>query len=150
MRIRLAHDGRWLYVGIEVSDDVVGEKDALTINLSKEGYRNWRGQKVGFDTSWNIPAPQGDKAVTGVGSVAWDRRRTPTGYVVEGKIDFEAHGFDAKRDIGFVAHVSDMDVTPNIFTQATWGRKQGMMYPHQPHFSYWDDARGCGRLVLEK
>ena len=55
-----------------------------------------------------------------------------------------------KRDIGFVAHVSDMDVTPNIFTQATWGRKQGMMYPHQPHFSYWDDARGCGRLVLEK
>jgi len=31
----------------------------------------------------------------------------------------------------------------------SWARKLEFLIPHKPNFTYWEDARNCGKLVLE-
>jgi hypothetical protein len=150
MRIRLAHDGEYLYIGVAVIDSVVQARDLLSIHVSKEAYLDWRGKRAPFDKSWSVSAPVGEGTDAGpVAAGPWVCRKTPTGYVAEGKLPLADMGTAAGGSLGLVVKVSDHDGTPNLYELATWARKQEMMWPNQPHFAYWEDARGCGRLVLE-
>ena len=82
------------------------------------------------------------------GNFSYTVRRTKAGYLLEGSAPLEAIGAKPGGAIGFLIRVSDEDKTPNL-TKATWALKQAMLVPHKPNFTYWDDARNCGRLVLE-
>jgi hypothetical protein len=148
-RVRLAHDGKNLYVGVEVRDSVIEDPDSAAIHLSKEGYRDWRGESVKFDSTWQIAIPPGADPVQGKsGAFRYTARRTKTGYLFEGSSPLAELGAAPGGAIGFLLHVKDGDGTPNLHN-ATWACKQEMLVPHRPNFTYWADARNCGKLVLE-
>jgi hypothetical protein len=50
--------------------------------------------------------------------------------------------------MGLLLVISDSDLTPNLANQP-WAHKQEFLYPHKPNFPYWDDARNCGKLIIE-
>jgi hypothetical protein len=149
VRLRLAHDGTNLYVGVEVRDSVIDPKDAIAISISKTGYSDWRGTAVKPDATWSASPPADEKPASGKsGALTYTIRRTKTGYLLEGSAPLEAIGVKPGGAIGFLIRVSDEDKTPNLAKQP-WAIKQAMLIPHKPNFTYWDDARNCGRLVLE-
>jgi hypothetical protein len=149
-RLRLAHDGQKLYVGAEVRDNVLEEKDSCGFRLSKDGYLDWRKPSVPYEVSWSIPAPldQAKTAGDGARGFSYVCHKTPTGYVVEGSAPLSELGVKPGGAIGFLLFVSDGDKTPNL-KEAAWACKQALLYPHKPNFEYWSDARTCGKLVLE-
>ncbi|NLF32870.1 MAG: hypothetical protein GX591_18535, partial [Planctomycetes bacterium] len=160
-RIRLAHDRERLYVAVRVRDQLLEETDALTIRFSTAGYRDWRSEAVGDDFAWSI-TPGPDDAVTsgtGANGFVFTCRRTDGGYLVEGSAPLAELGFGDDGRLGFIVTVADRDDTPNLTTvrdEATgrriprsWARKQMLLYPHEPNFTFWSDARCFGELVLE-
>ena len=148
-RVRLAHDGEKLYVGIEVRDSVIEAKDSAVITLSKAGYLDWRGQSVKTDITWSLSIPAGNDPTSGKsGALSYTARRTAKGYLFEGSAAMADLGIKPGGAIGFLLRVSDGDNTPNLAKQ-TWACKQSLLLPHKPNFTYWEDARNCGKLVLE-
>jgi hypothetical protein len=149
-RVRLAHDGEKLYVGIEVRDSVIVAKDSATISLSKSGYLDWRGQSVKADINWPLAIPPGKEAVNGKsGAFSYVARRTAAGYIFEGSVPLADLGIKPGSSIGFILRVSDSDNTPNLPPKMDWAVKQALLVPHKPNFVYWEDARNSGRLELE-
>ena len=51
-RIRLGHDGKSLYLGVEVRDNVLEKGDTFRFSVSKTGYADWRTQSVKADYNW--------------------------------------------------------------------------------------------------
>jgi len=165
-RMRLGHDGKKLYVGIEVRDDVIHEKDAAIFNFSKDGYLNWKSRKVDPDLTWKIPAPEAETPASGKGSngFTYTCRRTPTGYLVEGSAPLDQLGLRKERQqktVGFILQLHDRDGTENLSTKyvpggqrvpRSWALKQSMLYPNRPYFNQmnWTDARNSVQLVFEK
>ena len=45
-RVRMAHDGHKLYVGVKVADSVLNARDGLTLWFSRANYRNWREERA--------------------------------------------------------------------------------------------------------
>ena len=149
-RLRLGHDGTKLYVGIEVRDSVIEANDSATVALSKAGWRDWRGQNVKCDFSWALRIPPGADPVAGKsGAFSYTARRTKGGYLFEGSAALADIGAKPGEAVGFILRVNDSDKTPNLATQHTWARKLEFLVPHRPNFTYWEDARNCGKLVLE-
>lgn len=165
LRMRLAHDGEKLYIGLEVRDQLVtvdtrdsrdnavNRPDGLTIKLSTDGkYLQWRSQDLDPNVIWQIPAPIEKPELTGTGRAGftWTCRRTKTGYVVEGSAPLSELGVEPGGSLGLIVAVADVDNTKNLMHSSNWARKQALQYPNEPNFVHWKDARNCGKLVLGK
>jgi len=172
-RLRLAHDGARLYVGLEVRDQkVVREKiklyrgrnagrevtheDSCAFRLSTRAWRAWNApedESCQPERVWTIELPFETDSTRGRGAGGFEYvcRRTATGYVVEGAAPLADLRLTPGGEIGFLAMVGDYDETvpPNLHDSA-WAMKQVLMVPHQPNFLYYQDARNCGRLTLGK
>jgi len=165
-RVRLANDGQKLYVGIEVKDSVLAaydeeiqggralkRADSCSIRLSTDGkYLDWKSPApLGSDITWSVPLPFDQEQTSGKGGAGWacTCRRTATGYVVEGSAPLAELKVQPGGAIGFVLSLSDVDRTVNL-RPSGWAAKQVLLFPHQPHFTYWDDVRTCAKLVIGK
>ena len=166
-RLRFANDGEKLYVGIEVRDSVVARykdkwnrnkkeferADSCSIRLSTDGaYLDWISPaNVKNDITWpiSVPLDGNDTRGKGRGGFTYTCRRTARGYVVEGSASLSELKLTPGGSMGFLLNVSDVDKEPNI-KGASWAVKQVLLYPHKPNYTYWSDARNCGRLVIEK
>lgn len=157
-RLRLAHDGTRLYVGLEVRDDVIDSRDGVTFMVSKAGYLDWRGQSLKPDFTWQAPAPEKQDRLEGEsGAFRYLVRRVKAGYVVEGSAALADLDAAPGGAIGFRVSVSDGDDAPNLALVSSrgtavrsWAMKQAMVIPYQVNFTYWEDARNCGKLLLGK
>jgi len=149
VRLRLGHDGVKLYIGAEIRDNKLAANDGVTITFSKAAYMDWKAEDAKMDIRWSFSAPVDKDSASGKSGAGleYTLRKTPAGYVIEGSAPLEQLGVKAGGGIGFLLSVSDTDGTPNQKTSG-WARKQAMLVPHSPTFSYWSDARTCGRLVL--
>lgn len=164
-RVRLCHDGKRLYVGIGVSDSVLARyedtenrnnksiqrADSCQIRLSTDdGYRKWLAEPaVAPNIVWSIRLPFDGQPTEGKGDAGFTYTCRPTegGYVVEGSAPLAELGVEAGKTLGFLLMVADVDRTPNLYA-ASWAAKQAWLFPNRAMFSYWNDARSCGRLVL--
>ena len=154
VRLRLAHDGATLFVGIAVTDNKLTAGDTLAIWLSKGGYLDWRGGETASakpDLTWSITIPAQGQAVkgNGPGGFAYSCRRTATGYVVEGQAPLANLSLKPGGSIGFLVVANEEDDEPNK-AKNSWARKLTLMVPHQPNYVTWSDARNCGTLLLGK
>jgi hypothetical protein len=149
-RIRLGHDGKSLYLGVEVRDNVLEKGDGFRFSVSKSGYAEWRSQSVKPDYNWLIEVPFDKPQTSGGGQNGFTYicRRTADGYVVEGSVPLSSLGLKPGAAMGLLLVISDSDLTPNLANQP-WAHKQEFLYPHKPNFPYWDDARNCGKLIIE-
>ena len=163
MRVRLAHDGEKLYMGIDVRDQTVtvdtrdsrGKKvrrpDGVDVKVSKDGkYLDWRSQSIDPDLVWQFPAPIEESPLKGRGKdgLTYVVTRSATGYVVEASVPLATLGAKPGGSVGLLIMASDVDNTPNLKPGANWARKQAMMFPYKPNFPFWKDARNCGKLIL--
>jgi len=166
-RLRLAHDGKMLYVGVEVRDSVVAKyddpwnrrnktfkrADSCGVRLSTDGkYLDWIAPEgLKSNVTWPIAVPFKDGVIKGQGPYGFGYicRKTDTGYVFEGVVKLAKLNVEPGGSIGFLLSVSDVDKTRNI-KEAGWAAKQVLMVPHRPNYRYWDDVRNCGRLRLGK
>ncbi|MEI6082693.1 MAG: sugar-binding protein [Verrucomicrobiota bacterium] len=146
-RLRLGHDGQKLYVGLEVRDNVLEKKDGVRIYLSRTGYSDWKKNKVPYDSEWSIAAPFDKEEFTGTGDFRYTCRKTKTGYVIEGETDLAKLGVQSGDSLGFLVQITDGDNTR--LSDFSWAMKQMLSIPNKPNFPNWDDARNCGRLILE-
>ena len=154
VRLRLAHDGTHLYVGIGVTDDKLTERDSCDIWLSKAGYLDWRGGETDSakpDFRWPISLPRDKPQIEGTGRAGFTYtcRRTADGYVVEGKAALADLGVKPGGAVGWLVMASEDDDEPTR-SKHSWARKMTMVIPNQPHYAAWGDARNCGKLVLGK
>jgi hypothetical protein len=149
VRLRLAHDGQKLYVGLEVTDNVLEEKDGCSFLLSKGGYMDWRAQQVKGDFNWLVGAPHNQDKIEGKSGVfQYVCRRTAAGYVVEGSAALADLGTSPGKSMGIRVKVADGDKTANLCKHA-WARKMELLLPNRLMFTYWEDARNCAQMVLE-
>jgi len=149
-RVRLAHDGAKLYVGIEVRDNVLSEKDSVALYASQQNYRKWLPQDLPYELRFDIALPLKEATVKSSGAHGFTctTRRTRTGYVAEGSIDMKDLNLSAGSTLGWVFQISEDDNTPHL-TASAWARKAAMLIPNNPTFAYWSDARTCEELLLE-
>ena len=163
-RLRLAHDGKNLYVGIEVRDSIVARytedtrrepaqrSDSCSLRISTDGaYKDWtkpRGLKANIRWPINLPLDGTQTSGQGAAGFTYTCRRTATGYVAEGSAPLAQLGVKPGQGMGFLLEVGDVDRTPNLSFHS-WSRKQLLYVPHKVNFENWTDARTCGELVLE-
>ena len=151
-RVRLAHDGTSLYVGVHVRDDVLTARDSLALHFSPENYRRWAPRSLPYEITIALDLPLEEESVTTeqpdlmmTGTV----HRAGDGYVAEVVIGLAGLGIAPGSTIGWSVHITDDDGTADIGS-AGWARKQVIVVPHSPTFTYWSDARTCGELVIGK
>lgn len=140
-------------MGAEIHDDKLTERDGCQFRLSTNGaYKDWSAASGRSDVTWAIGIPSEERPeITAEGGrgFTYTCRKTPTGYVVEGSAPLAELGVGPGDAMGFLLDVSDDDDTPNR-NSAGWARKQVLLVPHRPTFSYWNDVRTCGELKLGK
>jgi hypothetical protein len=147
MRIRLGHDGEQLYVGVAVRDSVADEGDGLSLRLSPANYLDFRSASTRWEIDWRVNRPATPNVSAKAGDFPYVARETPDGYVVEGSAPLSALNLEPGAAIGFQVALSDKDQAANLAGHS-WAVKQAMLYPHEPKFAFWSDARNLGRLVL--
>jgi len=147
MRLRLGHDGERLFIGVDVRDSVADTGDQVIIRISPERYRDWRAESANFETQWTIARPTAPAAASKTGAFTYTFAATPAGYRVEGFVPLADLGVAPGGEIGFQVALADKDQTPNL-AKHSWAVKQAMLYPHEPNFAFWSDARTVGRLLL--
>ena len=164
LRLRLAHDGQRLYLGLHVRDQALGaealnvkggkgsQSDSCSVKLSKSAYLDWAapGSGLRHDVQWSFALPVDKPSVQGSGGAGlrYTARRTPDGYVIEGSAPLKELGVATGGSIGFLVSLSDVDGEANLSAHS-WAVKQVMMVPNEPNYTYWSDPRNCGRLVVE-
>lgn len=149
MRIRLGHDGEQVYVGVAVRDSVADEGDGLSLRLSPSNYLDFRSASAKWEIDWRVNRPATPSLSAKAGDFSYVARQTPGGYVVEGSAPLAALDLAPGGAIGFQAALSDKDQAANL-PGHSWAVKQAMLYPHEPKFAFWSDARNLGRLDLER
>lgn len=147
MRIRLGHDGQRLYVAVDVRDSVAEAGDQVSLRISPARYRDWRAESANFETQWTVPRPDAPVAQASSGPFSYTAVPTPAGYRVEGSVALSDLGVAPGGELGFQVALADKDRTPNL-AKHSWAVKQAMLYPHEPNFAFWSDARTVGRLRL--
>jgi len=164
LRLRLAHDGQKLYLGLYVRDQALGadapnvkggrnnQVDSCTVKLSRSAYLDWaaQGSELRHDVQWSFTLPVDKPSVQGSGGAGlrYTSRRTADGYVIEGAAPLKELGVAPGGSIGFLVSLSDVDGEPNLSSHS-WAVKQVMMVPNEPNYTYWSDPRNCGRLIVE-
>ncbi len=159
IRLRLCHDAKMLYLGLEVRDDVLDKTDGCEFRFSGSNYLNFKSKSEKWDFAWQIDAPLTKEKLSGEGKNGFKYTcyRTSTGYLVEGSAPLAEINVSSGESIGFQVSVSDRDKEDNLMTTkkgadreiVSWARKQNLLYPFKPNFSFWEDARGLGTLILE-
>lgn len=146
-RLRVAHDGTTLYVGIGVKDSKHMPKDDCQIWLSTSAYRDWKADEAKPDIKWTFAIPEG----TGSGQKGFKWQTTPVdgGYVVEGSVPLANLELASGGKIGMMLTVTDLDGEPSVDLRKSWAKKQSMHWPYHPNWAVWSDARNCGELVIE-
>jgi len=153
-RIRMAHDGKKLYIGMLVRDDVLMDKDALTFFFSPANYRKWLVDdpaKAKYELTFQINLPVGEEttaATKGRQGFVAAARRVEGGYVVTASFDLAGLNLTDNR-LGCSIQIGDHEGKPGTNT-ARWAKETIMIIPNAPTFAYWNDARTCGELVLEE
>ncbi len=160
IRLRLCHDGKTLYIGLEVKDDVLDKTDGCELRFSSSNYMNLKSKLEKWDYAWQIAAPLDKEKFTGEGKNGFKYTcyRTQEGYLVEGTAPLSEMNLSSGESIGFQVSVSDRDKQDNLMSTKKgnvreivgWARKQNLLYPYKPNFAFWQDARGLGTLNLEK
>ncbi len=148
-----------LYLGLEVRDDVLDKTDGCEFRFSGSNYLNFKSKSEKWDFAWQIDAPLTKEKLSGEGKNGFKYTcyRTSTGYLVEGSAPLAEINVSSGESIGFQVSVSDRDKEDNLMTTkkgadreiVSWARKQNLLYPFKPNFSFWEDARGLGTLILE-
>ena len=146
-RLRFAHDGETLFIGIAVKDSDPTDKDTCELWLSHSGYRDWKSELVKPDIRWNLKIPAGEG--TASKGLQWKTTHVEGGYVLEGSVPLADIQLQPGGRIGFFLTCRDMDNEPGPDERKSWASKQVLHYPYQPNFPAWSDARNCGELVLE-
>jgi hypothetical protein len=146
--LKLAHDGKNLYVGLRVCDDTINDKDSVTFSLSPARYRDWRGNSQDYEHSWRVTslATSSQLQIDQATGFSFLVTKQPDGYQVEAVVPLKL--VQSADRFGFFIEIADDDGTPNV-AKHVWARKNIMIWPHHPKFAYWSDARSCGELVLE-
>ncbi len=150
MRVRLAHDGKRLYIGIEVRDNVAHAKDSVTIYLSRNGYLDWISKEKKYDGQYTIKRSSSAGESEKYGPFSFTCREIDGGYIVTGSAPLDKLGVKPGGSIGMLFFASDIDNDGNHPAKHRWALKQAMMVPNEPLFPYWNDARTCGKVVVER
>jgi len=158
-RVRLAHDGKKLYFGIEVFDDVADpddKYDACQFLFSAEKYLAYESNNEKWDMDWKIVGVPG-KGVA-AGKMAYTVKKTDTGYLILSSIALDDLDIGNDHRTGFRLAIGDRDNVPEMLAYQRvngnvvpkkWALKQTLAFPHIPTFRGWDDARTAGELVFE-
>ena len=149
-RVRLGHDGKRLYFALAVTDDKITGRDVAALLLAPTGYRDFRPDVVPWAHRLSLPVPHEADVprVEGKLGLVAAARRTDAGYIVEGSISLAELNLASGGRMAWGFEVGDDDDTPNL-ARAGWARKTAIMLPNTPTFTYWDDARTGGELILE-
>jgi hypothetical protein len=147
MRIRLGHDRERLHVGVAVRDSAADEGDGLNMRLSPSNYLDFRSASAKWETAWPVSRPATPSVTAKAGDFSYVARQTQEGYLVEGSAPLESLNLQPGASIGFQVALSDKDQAANL-ARHSWAVKQAMLYPHEPKFAFWSDARNLGRLIL--
>lgn len=149
---KIAHDDNFLYIGIDLRDDVCDPTgDDLHVCISKNGYRDFVKESVPYDKHWTFPLgalPRGRQTPDGA-DIAW--QRDATGYTVSLKIKLPE---GVKDRMGLMMYYGDRDKMPNLDSGADgkkvveWVRKQFLGFSGRQNHPFWADARNCMELVL--
>ena len=150
-RVRMCHDGRKLYVGVQVADSVLHAKDGLTLWLSRANYRNWKENEQAVETlNLDVAAPVEGQPAQGEGQgFTWSVTPCEGGYYLFAAIELARLGIEPGGSMGFLTRLSDHDGTPNIY-RASWAIDSVMLIPHSETFVNWSDPRNCLELRLAK
>jgi len=148
-RLRLGNDGKNLYIGLEVRDNVLEKKDKVKFSFSKKDYMDWQKDHVPYEMHWEVNAPVDQEESTGTlgKCFRYTCRRTKTGFVIEGGADLAVLEVQSGGSIGMNVQVADGDETHNLSRVVPL--KQVLAIPNKQNFAFWGDARNCGRLLLE-
>ena len=146
-RLRFAHDGSKLYIGIAVKDNKHHPNDACKIWFSSSAYKDWKSGKAAPDITWDLNTENGEG--NSKKSLKWKTVTVPGGYVIEASVPFAKLNITPGKSIGFLLTIHDMDGDSGVLKKKKWARKQILHYPYQPNFAAWLDARNCGELNIK-
>lgn len=148
-KLRYGYDSTFLYVGLQVTDNILTSKDDATFSISLEGYKKWQGDRILCDYSWKKSTPDSLGSLAGTDSTgtSFTVTRSDSGYTYELAIARTLLPKD--KPFGFYLQFADYDNDPNTYS-AGWARKTIMLYPNSPTFPYWEDARTCTEMILGK
>ena len=147
VRMRLAHGGENLYISVKINDSKSSQKDQVNLFFSPENYLKWQEQNLDYELSYETPRTAISDKEQGVDDQTPDSY--PGSYTASMVIPLSDIDPNGLGKTGFVLQVVDEDDQGNTYPKAKWARKQTMIYPHQPSFAYYSDARTCGQLVFE-
>lgn len=148
-RVRICHDGKKLYAGVKVNDNILHGKDNLSFWLSRKNYRNWieNSQKVDL-LNLGISAPlKGKPEQEENKTYSWKVVPVTGGYYFFTIVDLQQLNIAAGESVGFLFRIGDHDGTPNLY-RAGWAMDATMLIPHSENFVNWSDARTCLELKL--
>jgi len=145
-RIRLGHDGKRLYIGLLIRDDVVDD-DTAKIWLSRSAYRTWASNPVNPEIKVTLPK----EGTQELGQAGWRCAATPVegGTVIEGSWDLKLLRVKSGDHIGFMVSLLDRDCAPTRDCKKVWTLKQSMIIPSDLTFRPWDDIRCGGELNIQ-
>ncbi|NRA37480.1 MAG: hypothetical protein HRU15_05025 [Planctomycetes bacterium] len=148
-RIRCGHDGEKVYFAIAVRDNKLSPKDGCSLYFSGKNYLKYASHKEPYEKNIGITIPKDGKehTISGAYGATGKVVRTKSGYTAVLSMNIADMPLN-KKNIGFLLSVADDDFNKNL-TNNTWARKQVLLYPNDPNFAYWADARTCAQLRLE-
>ncbi len=149
-RIRCFHDGETLHFGIAVSDQTLTAKDACAMYFSGENYLKYATNSEKYESNIAIGIPRSGKelAISGKYGAKGKVTKTKAGYTAVFSVNVKELPLKDKS-IGWLFMATDEDNNKHL-NPASWARKQVLMYPNDPNFPYWSDARTCVRLILDQ
>jgi len=148
-RIRCAHDDKTLAFTIRVSDQNRQKRDDAVMHFSAKNYLTWALQLSKYETTIPIPLPVGSEpeALGGPFGMNGTVCLVEGGYEIAVQFDLELLPLHDSR-IGWVFGAGDDDENSSAKPNG-WARKQALLFPNDPLYQYWNDARTCAELVLE-
>ena len=148
-RIRSAHDSNTLAFVIQVLDQDQHKRDGATMHFSAANYLECSPQLSKYETTISIPVPTGVEPLPlkGPFGLQGSVRLIDGGYEIAMQFDKTMLPLKNGR-IGWIFSLSDDDENSSSKSNG-WARKQALLFPNDPLYTYWNDARTCGELVLE-
>jgi len=149
-RIRCAHDGKTLAFAIRVLDQDHHKRDGATMHFSAENYLTWSPQLSKYETTIPIPVPSDDtpEELSGSFGLNGTVRLVDSGYEIAMQFPLAQLPVGGDQRIGWVFSCKDDDENSSAKTSG-WACKQALLFPNDPLYQYWNDARTCAELVLK-
>lgn len=150
LRIRAAHDGKKLVLGIRVYDTDRTDRDGAALHFSSENYLKVEPQHVKYETTIRLAPPAGkeEKEITGPYRMKGTIRNVKGGYEAILFFDVSEMPLGENKQIGW-SIVAEDDDPGSGSRNYSWARKQSVVFPNDPLYPFWDDARTCGELIFQ-